>query len=813
MSGEKTGRIIRIISIAGVFMLALSGILHVNAAMIPDEDVDTEVMTESVIEDSSEDSETVELEETETAEETVEPEAVEETTETVELEETEAVEETETAELEETEYQEKKAKNSDVIISGGFRIYNVNAKSIDRLQSVLTEAAETATDECPSKVIIEPGIYTLSKTLRISSNTYLSMHGVTFLQKSGAAGNMLKIGINSGTEQGYCYKNIILSGGTWNKNQNSGSSVIKVGHAANFCMDGVTVMNVVNGHLMEAAGINGFYIKKCTFMNQINDMATLGSAVPVYEAIQFDILEKTHMKSYASEDLKNQNIVVEDSTFQNVPRGVGNHTSILNNPTENVKIERNLFESITDVAIRGEGYLNLTIRDNEIRRSRSGIMILSLRNYGGTYLGSTLASESQTEAVSPSYYCIPVKNQKIVIENNTILCDDKMITAESACYGILIEGVKYTTDQKIAGKDTIPAGDYFISGVKIVNNRIDKAQYGIALNNTKKATVKSNQLNSGQMQSRDGIYFAQGSTQCSVISNTINGFSGSGILFAQNSSAKSVSNNKIGATGKYGICVQGASVQKIVSNNVTQTGNKGIVIYENAKVEKIEKNIVGSCKEYGIVIGDVKKNVSIQNNTVTECNNNQIYVNTGNIKYKVTITKNKLKGMLSGYGIMVDSGNIKVFSNKIDTSGVGVYLGTDVKGIIEKNAYKNMGMYQIYAVNQYNDKGYQTYTNISKPGSLKATAKNKTSIRLTWKKIKGAEKYEIYRAASKNGTYKKIAAVSEKSRKKAGGYIDKRLKKNKRYYYKIRPYAKSPNGKVKMQGIYSKMVSAKTTKK
>ena len=99
MSGKKTGRIIRIISIAGVFMLALSGILHVNAAMIPDEDVDTEVMTESVIEDSSEDSETVELEETETAEETVEPEAVEETTETVELEETEAVEEIETAEL------------------------------------------------------------------------------------------------------------------------------------------------------------------------------------------------------------------------------------------------------------------------------------------------------------------------------------------------------------------------------------------------------------------------------------------------------------------------------------------------------------------------------------------------------------------------------------------------------------------------------------------------------------------------------------------------------------------------------------------
>lgn len=68
-------------------------------------------------------------------------------------------------------------------------------------------------------------------------------------------------------------------------------------------------------------------------------------------------------------------------------------------------------------------------------------------------------------------------------------------------------------------------------------------------------------------------------------------------------------------------------------------------------------------------------------------------------------------------------------------------------------------MYQIYAVNQYNDKGYQTYTNISKPGSLKATAKNKTSIRLTWKKIKGAEKYEIYRAASKTVHIKNSGSI------------------------------------------------------
>jgi hypothetical protein len=74
------------------------------------------------------------------------------------------------------------------------------------------------------------------------------------------------------------------------------------------------------------------------------------------------------------------------------------------------------------------------------------------------------------------------------------------------------------------------------------------------------------------------------------------------------------------------------------------------------------------------------------------------------------------------------------------------------------------------------------------------------SIKLTWKKAKNAKKYQIYRADSRKGKYKKIAVVSRTA------YISSNLKKGKKYYYKVR----AVNGNKK--GSYSSVVYAKTKK-
>lgn len=75
-----------------------------------------------------------------------------------------------------------------------------------------------------------------------------------------------------------------------------------------------------------------------------------------------------------------------------------------------------------------------------------------------------------------------------------------------------------------------------------------------------------------------------------------------------------------------------------------------------------------------------------------------------------------------------------------------------------------------------------------------------TTASITWKKSENAKKYEIYRAESKTGKYKKIATTSKTT------VTDKGLTPNRYYYYKLR----AVNGQT-----YSKYSSIKkiTTKK
>ncbi|MDO5547315.1 MAG: GH25 family lysozyme [Eubacteriales bacterium] len=90
------------------------------------------------------------------------------------------------------------------------------------------------------------------------------------------------------------------------------------------------------------------------------------------------------------------------------------------------------------------------------------------------------------------------------------------------------------------------------------------------------------------------------------------------------------------------------------------------------------------------------------------------------------------------------------------------------------------------------------------PGRVKLTAAKRLSgkrIKLTWKKVGSANYYRIYRATSKNGTYKLIGHTTAQT------YTDIGLTAGKRYYYKIRA-GKTVDG-TKYHGSYSNRRSAK----
>ncbi|MCO7121962.1 family 10 glycosylhydrolase [Ihubacter massiliensis] len=165
----------------------------------------------------------------------------------------------------------------------------------------------------------------------------------------------------------------------------------------------------------------------------------------------------------------------------------------------------------------------------------------------------------------------------------------------------------------------------------------------------------------------------------------------------------------------------------------------------------------------------------------------------------LTVKWNKISGV-SGYQIYrATSKNGKY--KKIKTAGSGTTS--------YKNSKLTAGKTYYYKVRAY--KGGTTYSFSSvvskkpKPKTPSISTKaGKRKITVSWKKVSGASGYKVYRATKKSGKYKTVKTIkSSKTRK----YTNKKLKKGKRYYYKVRAY-KTVKGK-RVYSSYSSYSSKK----
>lgn len=88
--------------------------------------------------------------------------------------------------------------------------------------------------------------------------------------------------------------------------------------------------------------------------------------------------------------------------------------------------------------------------------------------------------------------------------------------------------------------------------------------------------------------------------------------------------------------------------------------------------------------------------------------------------------------------------------------------------------------------------------------SLRVKNKKKSTASLSWKKVAGAKKYQIYRATRKKGKYSKIATTKKLT------YKNTSLSKKKTYYYKVRAYYVKAGKNI--YGSYSNAKSIKITR-
>ena len=115
--------------------------------------------------------------------------------------------------------------------------------------------------------------------------------------------------------------------------------------------------------------------------------------------------------------------------------------------------------------------------------------------------------------------------------------------------------------------------------------------------------------------------------------------------------------------------------------------------------------------------------------------------------------------------------NQSVYSEKMRLSRGGYYVNL-------REGYN--AVWGEWLTQSYTVKITGNLTYVTKITSVKKLPKKR--LGLTWKRVGNVSGYEVYRSTSAKKNFKKIATVS------GNKYTDKRLSKNRRYYYKVRAY-------------------------
>ena len=108
--------------------------------------------------------------------------------------------------------------------------------------------------------------------------------------------------------------------------------------------------------------------------------------------------------------------------------------------------------------------------------------------------------------------------------------------------------------------------------------------------------------------------------------------------------------------------------------------------------------------------------------------------------------------------------------------------------------------YKVLAVDKNGTKGaYSSVKSITTkcaaPTAVKVKLNNKKQPVITWSKVSGAKKYEVYVATSKNGTYKKLTSTSKLT------YTYTKAKTGTTYYFKVTAYGSSASSRSSYSAI------------
>ena len=446
----------------------------------------------------------------------------------------------------------------------------------EKLNAALLEAAAKADDKNPVTVRVPKGTYILDRTLHIYSNTVLDATGCTIVSDE-TRHNFFILGTNdsyngidkynsSEYSSGYnSVRNVTVRGGVWVGNDSNTNTPVRLAHAKNISFIGLTLKgSSMSTHQVEAAGIDGFFVRGCTF----RDFTPLSNMKGHFEAIQLDVPINTAIYNSSYHDgTPNKNVEIMGCNFINVSRGIGTHTMLVGAYHSNIRIIGNTFTNVQEEAIVALNYLDCTISGNQITNAGGGILFESAKfkpSDGEKKISSmhTTLFDGQQDYESDIIY-----DMKSTITNNVINIGYSPLC--SRMIGIRIHGLELS-EQYVGGDDMpLPVTNYYISGVKVTNNKIATAGGGILVDDARNITLSGNMVIQKDVsdldESRDkydGIYITSGCKSISISGGSVTGFTRYGILVSGESSVKGISSCNISSCGSHGIYFANSSSAK-----------------------------------------------------------------------------------------------------------------------------------------------------------------------------------------------------------------------------------------------------------
>lgn len=450
--------------------------------------------------------------------------------------------------------------------------YGADSSGTANADAGIQAALDAARDLGGAQVVIPPGVYLTGATLRIYSNTRLTLMAGAELRRNHA-GTMLLNGDSGQSFGGYTgHSRITIEGGLWNMRGTTsgltGSAMcISIGHATDIVIRDLEVRDLPGFHAVELNSTSHGLVQNCKFRGFIDP-----GGRDFAEALQIDLAKSSDVfGGFGPYDhTPCEDILVEGCHFGASgtagttawPRGVGSHSATIGRWHRRIRIANCSFENLLQYAISAYNWEDFTCTGNTFVSCGSGVRIR-------TVILSD-AEDTKDTSGNPTGASQNMRNQTVA--------------------GNSFRGGGSYDEPIIALGETSGT----VLNLSITGNVIDGTsggQHGIRLQNVSRATVGDN-----------------------VLANV----NGSGIS-TEDCNNLVIGNNEIWTPGGYGITLVNTTHSSAVGNQTRETGSGGIYIDGGSDLHLRDNYIKAPGRStnatyYGIRVGGNAGSISLSGN-------------------------------------------------------------------------------------------------------------------------------------------------------------------------------------------------------